>query len=774
MAIVKGGVWTNVEDEILKAAISKYGKNQWARISSLLVRKAPKQCKARWYEWLDPGIKKVDWTREEDEKLLHLAKLLPTQWRTIAPIVGRTSTQCLERYQKLLDDAEAAENNELGLSGVGADGSAPTADSVRRLRAGETDPNPETKPAKPDAIDMDEDEKEMLSEARARLANTQGKKAKRKQREKLLAETKRLSVIQKRRDLKAAGINIKLHHRKKGEMDYNADIPFEHKPALGFYDTTEEAGINEKERRTVDFRQVEQKRRDEEAAKEERKNIKKRDGDIPPDSTSQAASLEKLRKAEQLTKRRKLNLPEPQVSDRELQDIVKIGTSSTETRDLAAGEMDNTASRGLIGDYATIGTGQPIRTPRTPAAADSINLEARNLRAMTNTQSSLLGTENTPLHAGLQGTGYAGATPRTNVATTPNLLRQSDAGQTPRLQDGRRSTPARTPHRDNLMLNMPASFEGSADSGQLTVQDEQKSALLKAAQLRSQFSNLPAPKNDFELELPEDEGEDEGVDLSNDAMEDSAERDARIERVREAQEATRLQQRSLVLQRGLPRPLYVDDTLLPPSGRTASTPEQLIAEELARLILSDAIKFPIPGVKKQTNIAVLPDIDLATMRAIRTEVLAEAGGSVGPMEAKLADDEPVTDPNLIPGMGMYLDDEEAESSHLRSLLPSFNDKLQLEAGKSAKLEKKMTLMLGGYQKRAKMLSEKLTEAGSALQQAQIDLATFEGLKEIEDAAIITRTEVLDEEVKRLEAIQRTGQELYTALSTRKEEFFQNG
>ena len=32
---------------------------------------------------------------------------MPTQWRTIAPIVGRTATQCLERYQKLLDEAEA-------------------------------------------------------------------------------------------------------------------------------------------------------------------------------------------------------------------------------------------------------------------------------------------------------------------------------------------------------------------------------------------------------------------------------------------------------------------------------------------------------------------------------------------------------------------------------------------------------------------------------------------------------------------------------------------
>lgn len=54
------------------------------------------------------------------------------------------------------------------------------ADDPRKLKPGEIDPNPETKPARPDPKDMDEDELEMLSEARARLANTQGKKAKRK------------------------------------------------------------------------------------------------------------------------------------------------------------------------------------------------------------------------------------------------------------------------------------------------------------------------------------------------------------------------------------------------------------------------------------------------------------------------------------------------------------------------------------------------------------------------------------------------------------------
>ena len=48
----------------------------------------------------------------------------------------------------------------------------------------------------------------MLSEARARLANTQGKKAKRKARERQLEEARRLAVLQKKRELKAAGIML--------------------------------------------------------------------------------------------------------------------------------------------------------------------------------------------------------------------------------------------------------------------------------------------------------------------------------------------------------------------------------------------------------------------------------------------------------------------------------------------------------------------------------------------------------------------------------------
>ena len=50
-------------------------------------------------------------------------------------------------------------------------------------------------------------------------------------------------------------------------------------------------------------------------------------------------------------------------------------------------------------------------------------MEARNLRNMTISQTPLLGEENTPLHTSENGgTGFESATPRHQVAFTPNPL----------------------------------------------------------------------------------------------------------------------------------------------------------------------------------------------------------------------------------------------------------------------------------------------------------------------------------------------------------------
>ena len=772
MPVVKGGVWTNIEDEVLKASVSKYGLNQWARVSSLLARKTPKQCKARWVEWLDPSIRKIEWSKEEDEKLLHLAKLMPTQWRTIAPMVGRTATQCLERYQKLLDEAEARENDELGLGGpAGGETAAPSADDVRRLRPGELDPDPESKPARPDTIDLDEDEKEMLSEARARLANTQGKKAKRKARERQLEESRRLALLQKRRELKNAGINIKIVNRKQGQMDYNADIPFEKKAAPGFYDTQEEMERNEKQREAFDPRrqQLANKRK---SGQEDDTQRKKQKGGKDGSSTAFAAAakagqMQKIREAEQSSKRRALNLPAPQVGEVELEDIVKMGMIGEQAHRLA-GERDNEATKGFIGDYTGIVGGTPIRTPRAPPQEDHIANEIRNIRALTEVQSSLLGGENTPLHEGSGSTGFDGITPRKHVVATPNPMatpmRQGDGnrvGAKPlQTSGGSGATPMRTP-RDNFAIN-----ENDAGSmqhlgntpGELKVREQ-----AMRSKIKSQFAALPKPKDlDFELELPEEQKEvDQRTELSE---EDAVERDRRSQALREASERADLKQRTQVMQRHLPRPSAVDtDARHKTVSEIADPAKNLIAREIALLIANDASKYPLSEARVQISSRSLDIFEDDELNRARMEIALELLSE--DKEQRMHDTEVAwehlhAEPCALLGLAGYERDEVDERHAITEAFGKVQASVIEEAEQGNKLEQRLNLLYGGYQRRNKILRQKSAEAYEALESEKITLDSIQTLQIAEEVALPKRLESLQEEAVFVKKRERGMQELY--------------
>lgn len=758
MPVVKGGVWTNIEDEILKASVSKYGLNQWARVSSLLARKTPKQCKARWNEWLDPSIKKIEWSKEEDEKLLHLAKIMPTQWRTIAPIVGRTANQCLERYQKLLDEAEARESSGLGLTGPdGGETQAPSADDVRRLRPGELDPDPETKPARPDTIDLDEDEKEMLSEARARLANTQGKKAKRKARERQQEESRRLATLQKRRELKTAGINIKVTTRKQGEMDYNADIPFERKAAPGFYDTSEEFTRNEMQRAAFDPRkqQLANKRKgdgDEDNERKRRKNDK--DGISESQKAAiKAGQMQKIREAEQSSKRRPLNLPAPQVSEGELEEIVKMGKMG-EAANLMAKESDNDATRGFVNAYSTLNTNAPIRTPRAPAQEDHIANEIRNIRALNETQSALLGGENTPLHQGSGSTGFEGITPRKQVMATPNPL------ATPLRNGGVNGavpgqTPMRTP-RDTFALNQE---DGMSMTG-ATPRDVKLRQMAMQNQLRAGLAALPKPKDtEWEFEIPEDQVDGAAGD---EAMEeDAAERDRRERQRREAEEALERRRQTQVIQRGLPRPVVVDLTELLKRAKDITDPAAaLIAVETATLMANDAAKFPLNGSQVKGTPQPLDQIDDGLLADARLRILSETKPLPSFEDIQAAFESRAGGDSLLLGLGCYNDDDDEQDAAMRAAFDAVQETIMTSAEEDAKLEKKLTLHLGGYQKRQKMLKDKVADAADALEKARVALSGFKTLAISEDVAINRRLESLRDEVNFISRREREAQEEY--------------
>lgn len=760
MPVVKGGVWTNIEDEILKASVSKYGLNQWARVSSLLARKTPKQCKARWTEWLDPGIRKIEWSREEDEKLLHLAKLMPTQWRTIAPIVGRTATQCLERYQKLLDDAEARENAEFSLGGPdGGETAAPSADDVRRLRPGELDPDPESKPARPDTIDLDEDEKEMLSEARARLANTQGKKAKRKARERQLEESRRLAVLQKRRELKASGINVRINTKKKGQMDYNADIPFEKAPAAGFYDTQAELEQNEHDREMFDPRkqQLATKRKGDPADQGGQDN-KRRKGDKDGGAAAYAAAakagqLQKIREAEQSSRRRGLTLPAPQVSEGELEDIVKMGVAGD--RALAEGG-DNETTRGLVASYAHITSATPVRTPRAPVAEDRVANELRDARARTETQSALFGGDNTPLYDEKSTTGYEGAAPSKQTFATPNPL--ATPLRTGPTANGPNATPFRTP-RDNFNLN-----EGSdrALMGQ-TPRDVRLAEQAAKSSLRSKLAALPRAKElDFELELPEEQNE---VQVSEaQQKEDAALRDKREAEIAHAAALQEFRQQTKVVQKGLPRPKVIDvNSMLRHAKQLTNPVERMLEEEAISLIAADARKF---GGTKVSGIATAPGrfTEEALQRA-QMEIILEIGSD--PAARQRFDsrfEQEWTQAHadaVLPGLAAYTEDDEwDEEQLLTETFDKLQDRITISAERGAALEKKLAKHHGGYIERGKKLRQKIVDAAAYLDKLKLETGVARLALVAESAAITGRSELLRDEVALVTRREREAQETY--------------
>ena len=755
--MIKGGVWKNTEDEILKAAVMKYGKHQWARVSSLLVRKSAKQCKARWYEWLGPSIKKTEWTREEEEKLLHLAKLMPTQWRTIAPIVGRTPAQCLERYEKLLDQATER------------DDAYDAKDDPRRLRPGEIDPNPEAKPARPDPQDMDEDEKEMLNEARARLANTKGKKAKRKAREKQLEEAKRLANLQKRRELKAAGIEHK-HRRKVVGIDYNEEIAFQRKPPPGFYDTTaEDADMTRRKAdarfKPVSLQDMEGKRRKDIERELIRKDKAKEEMQKRKDRPGYLKKIMEMNDKGPKVSRGRMALPAPQVSDAELGEIARLNTGDGGRAELEAG-AGGRATQGLIADRSQTPLRTPVRTPmRMPApgggAADPLLAEAANLARLQANQTPLLGGESVDV-----GSDFSGILPDRKAMATPSALSlpgpsTSDAPAPSRAPG---LVPAPTPSQ--IVIDEPG--------GDAALPEPQRPGKLS-------FSSLPAPKNEYQIVIPElpAAAADAEMQLDED-MEDILAQQAKG---KAEKEEARKRKRSQVVQRELPRLVpgqCAVDAPPGPDGPPEAQARALLQAEVRLMAEHDAQWHPVKAKKapKRTAKSIEDDFFPVELEEARDLIAAEGAALV--REKGL---EGVAEETLV----AYLAEQEADliycpqrEAHVRpaalaeaELLAALKaefarvlEAMKKEAKRASKLEEKVNVVTAGLLARNGEFRGQLAAASAALEKKGEQLQAFRMLQSFELLAGPARKEALEQEVAGLKEREAALQARYKGLTER--------
>jgi len=87
----KKGNWTEEEDRILMDWIKNHGAVKWTECSKNIKGRCGKQCRERWVNILNPGVKKGNWTDQEQTLIFDNLKKYFTSWSLMAKeLEGRT------------------------------------------------------------------------------------------------------------------------------------------------------------------------------------------------------------------------------------------------------------------------------------------------------------------------------------------------------------------------------------------------------------------------------------------------------------------------------------------------------------------------------------------------------------------------------------------------------------------------------------------------------------------------------------------------------------
>ncbi|GLU16378.1 hypothetical protein SLE2022_328150 [Rubroshorea leprosula] len=89
------GAWTKEEDQRLIDYIRVHGEGCWRSLPKAAgLLRCGKSCRLRWINYLRPGLKRGNFTEEEDELIIKLHSLLGNKWSLIAGrLPGRTDNE---------------------------------------------------------------------------------------------------------------------------------------------------------------------------------------------------------------------------------------------------------------------------------------------------------------------------------------------------------------------------------------------------------------------------------------------------------------------------------------------------------------------------------------------------------------------------------------------------------------------------------------------------------------------------------------------------------
>ena len=126
------GPWSKEEDAIVLEVVNRSGgvnSVKWSAVANQVKGRLGKQVRERWYNHLDPMLKKGPWAPQEDVLLLQLQAKMGNRWCEIAKnITGRSENAVKNRWNSAQRRARAQKENK------NKDGSGTTSKKPRKSK----------------------------------------------------------------------------------------------------------------------------------------------------------------------------------------------------------------------------------------------------------------------------------------------------------------------------------------------------------------------------------------------------------------------------------------------------------------------------------------------------------------------------------------------------------------------------------------------------------------------------------------------------------------
>ncbi|XP_020110198.1 myb-related protein 306-like [Ananas comosus] len=96
---VKKGPWTPEEDLMLVSYIQEHGPGNWRAVpTNTGLMRCSKSCRLRWTNYLRPGIRRGNFTDQEEKLIIHLQALLGNRWAAIASYLPERTDNDIKNY----------------------------------------------------------------------------------------------------------------------------------------------------------------------------------------------------------------------------------------------------------------------------------------------------------------------------------------------------------------------------------------------------------------------------------------------------------------------------------------------------------------------------------------------------------------------------------------------------------------------------------------------------------------------------------------------------